>query len=115
MARGTRRKPPVMRLLSRKETLREDRDARFFELWEALGGEEREILIRLAGRLLEGQRVYGLLDLARDDRDIEVEQSNELADYLVWGAMAELRRVLRLRRETSHAALRQLAKRAGRG
>jgi hypothetical protein len=59
-----------------------------------LGAEEVMVLAILARRLLEGQRVYGRLALADDPRDLEAERGDEIADVLVYGAMAELKRIL---------------------
>lgn len=59
-----------------------------------LGAEEVRVLALLARRLLEGQHVYGHLDLANDPRDLEAERGDEIADQLIYGAMAELQRIL---------------------
>jgi hypothetical protein len=105
----TRRKPPVVRQLSPAEQARWDVDARFQELWEELGGEEREVLVRLAGRVLLGQKSYGRLCLLSDERDFEEERADEHLDAAIYGELEALRAVLRRRREASHAALRKLA------
>lgn len=62
---------------------------------EQLGPQEIQLLCFLADRLLEGQARYGQLDVTRDHRDFEKERAEELADALVYTAMAELRRVLK--------------------
>lgn len=62
-----------------------------------LGEQEIAVLVMLARRLRDGQRVYGRLDLAHDDRDFCAWRSEELADVLLYGAFEELRRVLRER------------------
>ncbi len=55
-----------------------------------LGAEEQAVLLMLAKRLLAGQRAYGRLDLAKDPRDWRKERADELADALVYGAIAEV-------------------------
>jgi hypothetical protein len=55
-----------------------------------LGPEERRVLLVLARRLLAGQHAYGRLDVARDGRDWRRERADELADALVYGAIAEV-------------------------
>jgi hypothetical protein len=55
-----------------------------------LGPDEERVLLVLARRLLEGQRTYGLLSLATDGRDWLRERSEELADALVYTAIAEV-------------------------
>jgi hypothetical protein len=74
MARRTSARP-AMRLLSPAEQTREDVEARLHEVWEELGGEERELLVRLTGRLLLGQRTYGRLNLLNDWRDFAEERA----------------------------------------
>jgi len=64
-----------------------------------LGEEEVRVLGLLTRRLLDGQRTYGRLDLARDARDLERERGNELADVLVYTAMAELKRLLTAKKD----------------
>lgn len=59
-----------------------------------LADEECAVLVLLARRLLSGQQTYGRLNLARDTRDLDWARGEELADMLVYGAMAELRRML---------------------
>jgi hypothetical protein len=61
---------------------------------DELGTEELMVLTLLARRLLEGQATYGHLDLEHDVRDLEAERGDELADALVYTAMAELKRIL---------------------
>jgi len=115
MSRRTRKKVP-MRLLSPTEQVRWDAEARLQEVVAELGSEEIEVLCRLAGRLLLGQKTYGRLTLgAGDPRDFEEERADEIADVILYSGFLELQRVLRRRREASHGALRQLAKRTGRG
>jgi hypothetical protein len=60
----------------------------------ALGPEERRVLAVLAGRLLVGQRARGRLDFTTDDRDWRRERAQELADALVYGAIAEVAAML---------------------
>ena len=55
-----------------------------------LADEEQAVLLVLAKRLLAGQRSYGRLDLAKDPRDWRKERADELADALVYGAIAEV-------------------------
>lgn len=59
-----------------------------------LGREEVAVLVYIARRLADGQRTYGALDLARDGRDFVAERAAELADAVVYTAMAELRRAI---------------------
>lgn len=67
------------------------------EILPRLAAEEKEVLRMLAARLLDGQTRYGVLDLANDRRNLENERAEEVADLLVYTAMAELQRVLRRR------------------
>lgn len=55
-----------------------------------LGDDEVRVLLVLARRLLAGQRTYGRLDVAHDGRDWRRERAEELADALVYGAIAEV-------------------------
>ncbi len=55
-----------------------------------LGVDERRVLLVLARRLLAGQRHYGRLDVATDRRDWRRERSEEIADLLIYSAIAEL-------------------------
>lgn len=55
-----------------------------------LGVDERRVLLVLARRLLDGQKTYGLLDIANDRRDWRRERAEEFADSLVYGAIAEV-------------------------
>ena len=59
-----------------------------------LGAEELAVLRWIACRLLAGQSTYGRLALAHDGRDFDWERAAELADAVVYTAMAEVRRVL---------------------
>ena len=52
--------------------------------------DELRVLLVLARRLLAGQRVYGRLDVRGDGRDWRRERATELADALVYGAIAEV-------------------------
>ena len=53
--------------------------------------DEIRVLTRLAERLRTGMRVYGVLNLARDQRDFrEVEARQEVEDLLVYLACAWL-------------------------
>ncbi len=56
-----------------------------------LGADERRVLAYLRDRLLEGQRRYGALDLARDPRDWKRERAEECADLLIYGAFAAVK------------------------
>jgi len=58
----------------------------------ALGTDELRTLRYLAERLLEGQRLYGAVDLANDPRDFLKERAEELGDALIYTAFAELKR-----------------------
>jgi len=60
-----------------------------------LGDEELLVLATLARRLLAGQRAYGRLDLAHDGRDWRRERAEELADAMVYDAVAEVAATLR--------------------
>ncbi len=66
------------------------RDADLLATIAALGPDERRVLAVLARRLLAGQRAYGRLDAAADGRDWRRERAEELADALVYGAIAEV-------------------------
>jgi hypothetical protein len=55
-----------------------------------LGPDERRVMLVLARRLLAGQRAYGRLDVATDGRDWRRERADELADALVYLAIAEV-------------------------
>ena len=55
-----------------------------------LGPDEIKVLTVLARRLLAGQRHYGRLDVRTDGRDWRRERAEELADALVYGAIAEV-------------------------
>lgn len=48
------------------------------------------VLALIARRLLSGQRVHGILNIATDRRDWRKERAEELADALVYGAIAEI-------------------------
>jgi hypothetical protein len=64
-----------------------------------LGSQELEVLAVIAERLLMGQRCYGLLRLATDNRDFHKEAMEEAADGLVYSACALVRDRM-LQRET---------------
>jgi hypothetical protein len=55
-----------------------------------LGDDEVRVLLVLARRLAAGQRTYGRLDVAHDQRDWRRERAEELADVLVYTAIAEV-------------------------
>lgn len=76
------------------EAAREASESELDTLRAELADEEVRVLVLLAQRLLEGQRTYGHLDLANDRRDLGAERGAEIADLLVYSAMAELKRVL---------------------
>lgn len=59
-----------------------------------LGADEVKVLTVLARRLLAGQRHYGRLDCRADGRDWRRERAEELADALVYGAIAEVAAVM---------------------
>lgn len=63
-------------------------------LFQQLGPDEQRVLIRLAARLLEGQRAYGRLDLRKDPRDWRKERAEELTDALVYLAFEEVAEAL---------------------
>ncbi|MCC6523369.1 MAG: hypothetical protein IT373_11955 [Polyangiaceae bacterium] len=73
-------------------TARRDPRAELSQLAGELGPDEVRVLVFVARRLAEGQRCYGRLDVERDARDFERERAEELADALVYGARAELKR-----------------------
>lgn len=60
-------------------------------LVDELGDDEQRVLVVLARRLLEGQRRYGRLSLAKDKRDWRAERSLEVQDLLIYSAFIELR------------------------
>lgn len=68
------------------------------ELWHALFEQERivceRVFCRIAQRLLEGQRTYGRLDLATDERDWAEEMAEEMSDGMAYVEMAKLQREL---------------------
>ncbi len=72
-------------------------DSALDEVVRELGTDERKVLLVLARRLLAGQGCYGRLDLAKDARDWRNERAQELADALVYGAIAEVAEVARCR------------------
>ena len=74
---------------------RPDVDAELLNTISALGVVERMVLLALAERLLGGQVQYGRLDLAHDARDWREERADELADALVYGAIAEVAATLK--------------------
>ncbi len=74
---------------------REPLEAALDETCEQLGDEELHVLVVLARRLLAGQRAYGRLDLANDRRDFRRERAEELADAMVYDAVAEVAATLR--------------------
>lgn len=80
----------LLRARFRDKAVREQLDATIAEL----GTEEVMVLGLLARRLLAGQAAYGHLRLADDVRDLELERGHELADASIYGAMAELKRIL---------------------
>ncbi len=75
-----------------------------------LGVEELEVLTMLARRLHAGQLAYGLIDVCNDRRDFEEERGEELADALVYTAMAELKRLKRRERVVMRRIKRNSAK-----
>jgi len=71
-----------------RRPLRAEMDA----IVDALATDELRVLIYLAARLLEGQRVYGKLDLQNDQRDFAKERGEECADFVIYHAFAEVKR-----------------------
>jgi hypothetical protein len=69
---------------------RDRRAAALDALVRDLGDQEIAVLVVLARRLLVGQQAYGRLDLCGDARDWRRERAEELADALVYGAVAEV-------------------------
>jgi hypothetical protein len=65
-------------------------DAELLDVVDELGPDERRVLLALARRLLAGQKPYGRLDVATDQRDWREERAEELADALIYGAIAEV-------------------------
>jgi hypothetical protein len=60
-----------------------------------LGDEELLVLAYVARRLLLGQEMYGRLNAKEDERDFDGEETaQELADVVVYDAMAWLKRHL---------------------
>jgi hypothetical protein len=66
-------------------------------LLDELGDDELRVLGLLARRMLEGERVYGRMDVANDERDLEMERGEELADAAIYFGMLDLQRILRRR------------------
>jgi hypothetical protein len=60
--------------------------ARIAEALPELKGDEAAVLAEVAGRLLLGQRQYGVLQLAGDPRDWVKEARDETLDLLVYAA-----------------------------
>jgi hypothetical protein len=75
--------------------------AELLDVVSELGPDERRVLLVLARRLLAGQQAYGRLDVASDRRDWRKERAEELADALVYGAIAEVASQLGRTAETS--------------
>jgi hypothetical protein len=65
-------------------------DGALLDVLSQLGADERRVLLILARRLLAGQHAYGRLDVAHDGRDWRKERADELADALIYGAIAEV-------------------------
>jgi hypothetical protein len=59
---------------------------------DELAEDEVRVLVRIAGRLLRGADIYGVLDIARDTRDFAKEAREEIEDFLVYAACGWLRR-----------------------
>jgi hypothetical protein len=64
--------------------------ALLLEVVNELGEDERRVLLVLAKRLLLGQRTIGMLRAATDGRNWLQERSEELADALIYTAIAEV-------------------------
>ena len=64
-----------------------DLTARLTDAWAQLATEEREVLCRIADRLLIGQTTYGKLDVKNDPRDFAKETGEELYDALVYATL----------------------------
>jgi hypothetical protein len=73
-----------------RRPLRAEMDA----IVDSLAVDEIRVLNYLATRLLEGQRHYGKLDLKNDHRDFVRERGEECADFIVYDAMQEVRRLV---------------------
>ena len=63
---------------------------------EELGSDERRVLLALGRRLLDGQRQYGRLDVAKDPRHWRAERGEELCDVLIYSAIAEVAALAKL-------------------
>lgn len=63
------------------------------DIWSQLAEQEREVLMRVASRLLMGQKTYGKFDLDSDARDFRKELDEEVLDALVYAACQSLRKV----------------------
>lgn len=73
-------------------SLPEDNDvALMAHIMEQLGEDEREIMVVLGERLLDGQSRYGKFDLDSDDRDFQQEAFEEDCDWLVYRAAEVVR------------------------
>lgn len=73
---------------------REELEQTLRTLAAELEDQELHVLAWLANRLLHGQRTYGALNLLHDRRDFEHEGAEELADFALYSAMREVRRIL---------------------
>jgi hypothetical protein len=69
--------------------------AELSKLLSQMGPDETRVMVRLARRLLEGQRAYGKLDLARDPRNFVRERGEEVEDLLIYSAFQSLQREAR--------------------
>ncbi len=70
-------------------------DRAFFEVWAALGAEEKRVMLVLAQRLLAGQQEYGKLAIASDPRDFKREGAEEIQDLLIYSAFETLKQQTR--------------------
>ena len=72
--------------------------AALVELTAVLGeleSEELEVMLYIARRLHGGQRDYGALNLAIDNRDFLKEAGAELGDEIIYGALDRLQKLKR--------------------
>lgn len=61
------------------------------DLFRQLNGDERDVMMYVASRLVTGRTRYGALHAYSDSRDFRKEAVEELLDYLVYGTVWHMR------------------------
>jgi hypothetical protein len=61
-----------------------------FDVVCSLGRTEQRVLLYIARRMSKGQAVYGELNLISDRRDWNKERAEELADAVIYQAIADV-------------------------